>query len=262
MSRVPPVVLVFAGADPTGGAGIAADIETLSAFGVHAAPVITAITAQDTTELKQFTVTDPELVIAQARAVLEDMPVAAVKTGMLGGSANLAAIATILDDYPDLPLVIDPVLTTGAGTALSVDDILNAYRSLLIPRATLITPNSNEARVLAPDADDLDACAQQILSMGADYVLITGTHEPQPMINHRLYGNRRLIENIEQPRLPHDFHGSGCTLAAACAAGLALGAEVPVAVGEALRFTHATLAAGSRLGMGQHLPYRFFELKR
>lgn len=253
-----PVVMVFAGCDPTGGAGISADIEALAAFGVRAAPIITAVTAQDTAGLKQFTAVETELVIAQARAVLEDMPIAAFKTGMLGNTANLAAIATIMDDYPDIPLILDPVLTTGAGASLSDDALEDVYRMLLIPRAWLVTPNSLEARALASEADELDACGHELMSLGAQHILITGTHEASTEIHHRLYSGHRLLETFKQERLPYNYHGSGCTLASACAAGIAQGLAPTAAVAEGLAFTHAALKAGSRVGMGQLLPDRLF----
>lgn len=250
--------MVFAASDPTGGAGIAADVLTLASLGCHAAPVVTAVTAQDTTGVKQFGTVETGLVIAQARAVLEDMPVKAFKTGMLGASRLVAAIASILEDYPGVPLVIDPVQSSGRGDALADEPLEDALRALLLPRATLITPNSLEARTLAPGADSLDACAQELMSLGCQYVLITGTHEPTPQVHHRLYGGMRLLEVFSFERLPHDYHGSGCTLASACAAALAHGLDPPNAVTQALRFTRETLRHGYRLGMGQLLPDRFY----
>jgi hydroxymethylpyrimidine/phosphomethylpyrimidine kinase len=253
-----PTVLCFAGTDPTGGAGLAADVQTLSALGCHPAGVVTAVTAQDTTGLKQFTEVEPELVIAQARAVLEDMPVAAIKTGMLASIENVSAVATILADYPDIPVVVDPVLATNAGQALSDGPLDEALRVLLLPRARIVTPNTLEARVLAPGGDNLDACAQLLLSAGAEFVLLTGTHEPGATVVHRLYGAARCLETWEFARLPGEFHGSGCTLAAALAAHLAHGLDPLEAAMDALGFTYRTLQQGLRAGMGQRIPDRFF----
>ena len=258
MAEAPPVVLVFAGTDPTGGAGVTADVLTLASLGCHPAVVVTAVTAQDTTGIKQFTCAETELVIAQARAVLEDMPVAAFKLGMLGNSEIAAAVASIVEDYPDIPLIVDPVQSSGRGDALADDMLDGALRSLIIPQATLITPNSLEARVLAPDADTLDACAQALMSLGCEYVLITGTHENTPQVIHRLYSNMRQIETFEFERLPGNYHGSGCTLASACAASLAHGLDPVNAVDEALHYTWETLKHAFRPGMGQHLPNRLY----
>ena len=254
----PPVVLIFAGSDPTGGAGIAADCLTLASLGCHPAPVVTAVTAQDTTGIKQFACVETELVIAQARAVLEDMPVAAFKIGMLGNTATVSAVASIIEDYPDIPLVVDPVQLSDRGAALAEEPLDDALRTLLLPRATLATPNSREARALAPGADTLDACAQELMSLGCEYVLITGTHEPTPQVVNRLYGHRRLLETFTFERLPGDYHGSGCTLASACAGALAHGLEPIEAVREALHYTWNTLKHGLRLGMGQYLPDRIY----
>jgi len=255
-SEMPPVVLVFGGADPTSGAGIVADCLTLASFGCHPTSVITAVTAQDTTGIKQFACVDAALVIAQARAVLEDMPVAAIKTGMLGNLSILSAVAAIAHEYPDIPLVVDPVQISGTGHALADESLDEALRMLLLPRAMLITPNSIEARKLAPGGDTLDACAHELMESGCEYVLITGTHEPTTRVVNRLYGRSRLLETFDTERLPQEFHGSGCTLASACAATLAHGLEARSAVAEALRYTGNTLKSGRRFGMGQHLPNR------
>jgi hydroxymethylpyrimidine/phosphomethylpyrimidine kinase len=258
MSDHPPVVLVFGGNDPTGGAGLAADTLTVATFGCHAAPVATAVTAQDTEGLKQYVAVPPEVVIAQARAVLEDMPVAAFKTGMLCNSTIASAVASIVDDYPQIPLIIDPVQSSGRGDPLTEEPMEDALRVLLLPRALLVTPNVEEARRLAPDSDTLDACAQELLSLGCEYVLITGTHDATPQVLHRLYGNKRLLDTFVFERLPFSYHGSGCTLAAACAAVLAHGLEPANAITQALHYTFNTLKHGYRLGMGQHLPDRLY----
>ncbi len=254
----PPVVLVFAGTDATGGAGLQADILALASLGCHAAPVATAITVQDTVGIKQFSVVESGLVIAQARAILEDMPVAAFKTGMLGSVANITAVAGIVEDYPEIPLIVDPVMASGQGESLAEEPLEDALRALLIPQATLITPNSIEARRLAPDADTLDACAQQLLSDGCQFVLITGTHENTPQVVNRLYGNRRLLDTFTWERFPASYHGSGCTLAAACAATLAHGIDALDAIAEAQDYTWNAIKHGQRFGMGQHLPDRLY----
>ncbi|KPL25817.1 MAG: phosphomethylpyrimidine kinase [Acidithiobacillales bacterium SM1_46] len=258
MSDKLPIVLVFAGADPTGGAGLAADVLTLASMGCHAAVVVTAVTAQDTAGIKAFTPIDTGLVIQQARAVLEDMPVAAFKTGMLGNVANVTAVASIIADYPDVPLVVDPVQVSGRGDALAEEPLDDALRTVLFPRTTLVTPNSVEARALAPEADSLDACAQELMNLGCQYVLITGTHEPTPNVMHRLYGNRRRLEDYTFERLQAQFHGSGCTLASACAATLAHGLEMPSAVDEALQYAWESLKYAQQLGMGQAIPDRLY----
>ena len=254
----PPVVMVFAGSDPTGGAGVTADIQTLSSLGCHPAVVVTAVTAQDTQGLKHSQAISTESVITQARAILEDMPVAAFKTGMLATTETLSAIATIVAEYAKIPLIVDPVRHTGGGQSLFEGEWMAGLRSLLLPLAHLVTPNIPELHALCPDADGTDACAQDLLDLGSDYVLVTGTHDNTPDVRHRLYGQRRLLEQFSYPRLPGSYHGSGCTLASACAALLAHGADVTNSIAHALDYSHKALQHGFHLGMGQIIPNRLY----
>lgn len=256
--KSPPVVLVFAGHDPSGGAGIQADIEALASQGCHAATVITALTVQDTRDVQDFRPLDAVEVIAQARAVLEDMPVAAFKLGMLGSVENIEAIHTILNDYPEIPVVFDPVLASGGGTGLGGPELIEAMQVLLLPMTTMLTPNSPEARALARGADTLDACALSLLDAGTDYVLVTGTHEDSRHVDNRLYHEDRLLETFTWERLPGSYHGSGCTLASSLAGLLARGLDPFAAAHEAQDYTWNALRQGYRPGLGQHLPNRLF----
>src|SRR5690348_9421292 len=172
MSQSPPIVLSFAGSDSSGGAGIQADILTLASMGCHALPVVTAIVIQDTAGVEEILPLDPEWVADQARAVLEDMPVHVFKLGMLGSVEIITAIAEVISDYPNIPLVLDPVLASGRGDELASDEMVVAMRELLLPQATIITPNSMEARRLARDDEEeediqlLNRCADRLLHMG------------------------------------------------------------------------------------------------
>jgi len=216
MSDIPPIVLTFAASDPSGGAGMQADILTIASMGCHPLSVITGITVQDTSGVEDIQPVDADLVIDQARTLLEDMPVAAFKIGLLGSVDNIAAIAEIVSDYPDIPLVLDPVLASGRGDELANEDMLDALRELLLPQTTILTPNSMEARRLVVDDDNeeddpsLSECAKRILGMGCEYVLITGTHEHTPKVVNTLYGERGQIRSDDWPRLPGIYHGSGC----------------------------------------------------
>lgn len=261
MPSSPPVVLSFAASDPSGGAGIQADIMTLSSMGCHALSVITAITVQDTAGVDDILPIDSDWVADQARLVLEDMPVAAFKIGLLGSVENITAIAEVVSDYPDVPLILDPVLASGRGDEMATDDMISALRDLLVPQTTLLTPNSLEARCLAQDDDEdisLDECARRLLEMGAEYVLITGTHENTTQVVNTLYGPDGLVRAESWERLPGSYHGSGCTLASAIAATVANGLDIPEAVHEAQEYTWQSLASAFRPGMGQHIPDRFF----
>jgi hydroxymethylpyrimidine/phosphomethylpyrimidine kinase len=261
-SDFPPIVLAFAASDPSGGAGIQADILTLASMGCHPLSVLTAITVQDTMGVEGVQPLDAEWVADQARCLLEDMPVDVFKIGVLGSVENIAAIAEILADYPDVPLVLDPVLASGRGDELASDEMLHALRELLLPRTTILTPNSTEARRLADAEDDEEAslavCAQRLIETGSGHVLITGTHEPTAQVVNILYGKAGVVRSDSWERLPGSYHGSGCTLASAIAAMLANGLDLPEAVREAQDYTWHTLAKAYRPGMGQFLPDRLF----
>ncbi len=256
-----PVVMTFSGLDPTGGAGVQADIEALASHGCHATPIITALTVQDTRDVSKLFAVDAVLLNEQARAVLEDVPVAAFKIGLLGSVAVVEAIHAILRDYPEIPVILDPILKSGAGTALADDALADAMRSLLLPQTTLLTPNSLEARALAPNADTLAACAMAILESGCEFVLITGTHEHTPQVVNTLYGNHRKLQQFQWQRLDGEYHGSGCTLAASVAGLLAQGREPFTAVHEAQEYTWDSLRHGYRIGRGQSIPNRLFWAK-
>lgn len=269
--ELPPVVLSFAASDPTGGAGLQADILTLASLGCHPLSVVTAITVQDTTGVEGVMPIDAGWIADQARALLEDIPVAAFKIGMLGSLEAIAVIAEIISDYPDIPLVLDPVLASGRGDQLAGEEMVEAMIGLLLPLTHILTPNSLEARRLAQDTEDeegaesedaaiieLPECAHRLIRAGADYVLLTGTHEGTPQVVNTLYGSHGVVRSDKWDRLPGSYHGSGCTLASAVAAHLANGIAAPEAVMGAQEYTWRTLSAGFRPGMGQFIPDRLF----
>jgi hydroxymethylpyrimidine/phosphomethylpyrimidine kinase len=266
MSPQLPTVLSFAATDPTGGAGLQADLLTIVSLGCHPLTVTTAVTVQDTVGVEDFLALDATWIVDQARGVLEDMPVAAFKIGMLGSVEAVAAIAEIVSDYPDIPLVLDPVLASGRGDELASEDLIAAMRDLLLPQTTIITPNSMEARRLTEDdaeeeeedEPDLEECAARLVDLGCEYVLITGSHEQTPQVVNTLYGIEGVIQSLPWDRLPGSYHGSGCTLASAIAALLALGLSIEDAVKSAQEYTYEALRAGYRVGMGQYLPDRLF----
>ena len=262
-SETPPIALAFSASDPSGGAGLQADILTLSSMGCHPVSVVTAITVQDTLGVEDVLPMDPEWVADQARCVLEDMPVSVFKVGLIGSVENIAAIAEVVADYPDIPLILDPVLASGRGDELANDDMLMALQEMLIPQTTLLTPNSLEARRIAQldgddDDPDLAECARRIIEMGCEFVLITGTHENTAQVVNTLYGESGVLRSDTWQRLPGSYHGSGCTLASAIAASIAHGLDIPDAVKDAQEYTWQTLKAGFRPGMGQFIPDRLF----
>ena len=256
--NIPPVVLCFSGSDPTGGAGIQADIEALASHGCIAASVITAATVQDTVDVISFAPMPSDLIIEQARAVLEDMPVSAIKIGVVGSSEIATAIHSIITDYPEIPVIYDPVFSTETDGALSTEDLVDTVRSVLLPVTLVLTPNIHEIHALAPGSDTPTAAAMGLLESDVEYILLTGTHGKTPDVVHTLFSNNREIASFHNERLPHKYHGSGCTLAASIAAQIALGQDVLGAVRQALEYTHKTLVHGNRIGMGQYHPNRFF----
>lgn len=264
MSLPPPIVLSFAASDPSGGAGIQADILTLAGMGCHPLTVLTAVTVQDTTGVEDIFVMDAEWVTDQARTVLQDMPVQAFKIGMLGSVEIISAIAEIISDYPDIPLVLDPVLASGRGDTFANEEVIAAMREMLFPQATIVTPNSMEARRIAlddeddPEILDLKQSADRLLQWGCGYVLIKGAHENTPEVVNILYDANGVVRSDAWQRLPGSFHGSGCTLSSAIAASLAHGVSIMDSVYEAQDFTWHTLKQVSVLEWGSIFRTDFF----
>jgi len=257
----PPAVITFAASDPTSGAGLQADILTLASMGCHPLSVITAITVQDTAGVESFLAIDPDWVADQARCILEDIPVAAFKMGVLGSTEIVTMVAEVVSDYPDIPLVLDPVLASGRGDEFASDEMLIAIRELLVPQSTVVTPNIPELRRLAEDDEgdmSLADCAQALLDSGCEYVLVTGTHDSTADVVNSLYHRGGVLRSDTWQRLPGSFHGSGCTLASALAANLARGLDIADAVYEAQDYTWQALSKAYRPGMGQHIPDRLF----
>jgi hydroxymethylpyrimidine/phosphomethylpyrimidine kinase len=254
MTSAPPVVLSLSGHDPTGGAGIQADIETLARLGCYPCTVVTALTAQDTHDVRRVIPQAADDLLEQARLVLADLPVAAIKIGLLGSAEIVRAVGQVLDEAEGIPVVLDPILAAGGGRNLADKTLIDEIKARLIPRATVVTPNTPEARKLT-GSHEPDACARDLLALGCPNVLLTGTHEDNADVVNRWY-SAAGVESYRWPRLPDSYHGSGCTLASAVAAHLARGFATDAAVSEAQRFTWEALKTGFRLGGGQLLPNR------
>lgn len=248
--------MCFSGLDPTGGAGIQADIETLFSTGCHCLPVITANTVQTTQNALTVRPVDATLIVQQARAVLEDIPVACFKVGLTASPATVEVLHTLFKDYPEIPVVLDPVVRAGGGFEFGGAEIIAAIRNLLVPLTTVLTPNTDEIKLLAPSADNVDACANELMDLGCKNVLLTGTHAATPDVVNKLFSAHQQITLYTWPRLEHSYHGSGCTLAAALSGGLAHKLSLPEAAQLAQRFTWESLNHGRRIGFGQHVPNR------
>jgi len=261
MSQNIPTVLVFSGLDPSGGAGIQADIEALGSQGCHACPIITALTIQDTHDVHRVVPVDADLVLEQAQTLLDDIQVAAIKIGLVSDIRIIKSIHQIISSLDNIPVIFDPVLASGANTTLNSDTVREAIKKEIIPLTTILTPNSLEARLLAPDADDLDDCATSLLNSGCEFVLITGAHEPTEHIYNTLYNDQRKLEQFQWPRLEGEHHGSGCTLASSIAGLIAQGKEPLTAIHEAQEYSWQSLKNAYQIGRGQLIPNRFFWAK-
>ena len=263
MVKSPPIVMTFSATDPSGGAGLQADVGTLSSLGCHPASIVTGLTVQDTIGVDRLISVDSKVVNDQARSILEDMEVSIFKLGLLSSKENISIIAQIISDYPDIPLIIDPVLSSGRGDKFTDIETRNMILELLFPGALLITPNTLEARQLLNQEDEhldssLEVCANFFKEIGCQNVLITGTHENTKNVVNTLYSSSNQIIPYHWDRLPGNFHGSGCTLTSAIAAYYALGLTIEDAIEEAQYFTWQALKNGFKPGMGQLIPNRFF----
>jgi hydroxymethylpyrimidine/phosphomethylpyrimidine kinase len=258
----PPVVLAIGGHDPGGGAGIQADIESITANGCHATTVVTCLTVQDSCNLVALQPVSPASVQAQVQAVMNDCPVKVIKIGLIGEPKIAAALAAILPAYPQIPVILDPVLAAGGGKDLATRTLMQIIVERLLPRCSLITPNSPEARRLCGAGLPLELAARELLTRGAKAVLITGTHEQSRQVSNRLYDATGLLDASEWERLPGEYHGSGCTLSSAIAAGLARGLPLLEAVRQGQTYTWQSLRLGFRSGRCQAIPNRLYAIRR
>lgn len=254
-SQSRPVVLCFGGHDPSGGAGIQADIEAIAAARCHAVTLVTALTEQDTRQVYNYQLTNPKILMNQARRVCADMTPTAIKVGMVGSAAIVGVIAEIAGQHAHLPLVIDPVLAAGFGGPLGADDLAEELFNRLISIATLVTPNTEELIKLTGESNERVA-ANRLLGVGCGAVLVTGTHADTPEVVNTLYRHNQPPLLQVWPRLPDSYHGSGCTLSSAIAARLACGEGLEAAVIDAQAYTWNSLQRAARLGGGQWLPVR------
>jgi hydroxymethylpyrimidine/phosphomethylpyrimidine kinase len=249
------VTLTVAGSDPSGGAGIQADLKTFQAFEVYGAAVITALTVQNTRGVRAVHPVAPDVVVAQLDAVTDDLTVAAAKIGLVPGPDVARALADRLARRPLPRLVLDPVLVAGSGDPLGSEGTAPALRALL-PHAALVTPNLLEAAALTGrqvrDLDEMADAGRVLVDLGAGAALVKGGHLPDRPVDVLVAGG--AVHRLDAPRVPvQPTHGTGCTLSAAIAAGLASGNDLPAAVARAKRFVHDALAAALALGGGARL---------
>ncbi len=256
--HVRPTVLCFSGLDPSGGAGLQADIEAIGQSGAHAAIACTALTIQNSQQVFGFEATSKDLLLAQANAVVGDLPIKCVKSGMLGTTDNIAALAEFLREHSDYLYVLDPVLVANSGGSLGNQETLVKAFVELIPLATIITPNTVELRALTSE-NDIEKATNKLFEMGAKAVLVKGGHEDTPdYIQNSLYVNGEKVAESRCPRLEGEYHGSGCSLASFIAGRLAQGDELKQAVQHAETWLFGVLKnAETPVPNGQKIPKRF-----
>ncbi|KPQ25827.1 MAG: hydroxymethylpyrimidine/phosphomethylpyrimidine kinase [Halomonas sp. HL-48] len=258
---LPPVVLVLAGHDPTGGAGLIADSQSITACGGWAVTIPTALTIQNCQDVVRVVPTDAQL-MGQMVDEIASMPVAAIKLGLISHEATLKAVVAIIRRFPGVPVVADPVLKAGGGAELSTPELRRQYREQLLPMVDILTPNRAELAMLTPESppsDDDTARAVALLSLGCQAVLVSATDDPLPGNDHQVLLTLHSPDNTRQwhwPRLPESFHGSGCTLSSAIAARLAVGERLLTACEQAQHFTWHSLSQGYQPTGGQCLPNR------
>ena len=248
-----PVALTIAGSDPSGGAGLQADLKAFHRHGVYGMAVVTLLTVQNTRRVSAVEVLDPAMVTAQLDAVLEDIPPAAAKTGALGNAAVIAAVAERARRFA-FPLVVDPVMVSKHGMALIADDAVRTLVDRLLPHAAMVTPNLAEASRLAGfevrDAEGMERAARAIARMGPRHVLVKGGHLEGEAMDLLLADGHVTCHAAPRIESTHT-HGTGCVLSASIAARLARGEPVPTAVAAAKRFVREAIATSPRLGHGQ-----------
>ena len=266
MSEKLPNVMTFSATDPTSGAGLQADILTIASLGCYPLSIVTGVSVQDTIGVRGLTAINAQLVNDQTRTILEDMEISVFKCGLLGSLENIKIIAEITEDYPEIPLIIDPVLASGRGDDLVNVEMMKVMLELLFPKSYLITPNSHEARKMVIKDNEnfedvsIDLCAERLKLLGCKNILITGADETTDKVINNLYESSGESNPFYWDRLPGVYHGSGCTLASAISAYLALGFNLNKAVEQAQIYTWESLKNGSKPGKGQYIPDRLYEM--
>ncbi|MEM9706316.1 MAG: bifunctional hydroxymethylpyrimidine kinase/phosphomethylpyrimidine kinase [Pseudomonadota bacterium] len=254
-------VLIIAGSDPSGGAGIQADIKTVTALGGYAAAAITSLTVQNTTGVKSVNAVSVDLIRDQIEAVLDDIGADVVKIGMIGEPDTAAVIADTLEAFSKrkeggLSVVLDPVLIATSGDALAANGVVDMLRERLIPLATVVTPNADEASALTGLAiqgpDDLEAAGQALCAMGAGAALVKGGHLAGPVVSDVLVAGNTVSPFSNERLGGPELHGTGCTLASAVATSVALGEPLAKAVEDGIAFVREAITAAPPIGRGAH----------
>jgi hydroxymethylpyrimidine/phosphomethylpyrimidine kinase len=256
-----PPVLCIGGLDPSGGAGLQADIEAIASCGGHALTIASCLTVQNSLQAFSVSAVDPVLIQKQATALLDDIQIASCKIGVIPNQAIAKTVASILAQLPNVPVVFDPVLSASHGSVFSNTETINTIKDILLPAVTVVTPNLNELNTLVDNHSDITSQAKALCNLGPTYVLATGADSDTQHVHNILFNSDGIKAEYEWPRLPHMYHGSGCTLSSALACYLALDYNIAVAVESAQQFTWQSLQYAQPIGSGQWIPNRIHQLK-
>lgn len=265
-----PLILTFGVSDPVGALGVQADLAAFAAHGCHGLSVVAGLLVADSAKVENLHEVDSDWMADQARVLLEDMPVAAFKVGAVATVLQLAAIAEIVSDYPDAPLILDPFLTALPDSGLADEEMLSAIRSILAPQTTVLMLSQSELGRMAetwrdgredqPDdgEDTLLADVAELTNAGCQYVLVTGTRDDQGACSNTLFDADGVVARVEWKHLPGPFVGAGNTYSAAFTALMACGMEAPQALFAAQEYTTGALEHAQRFGMGKFIPNKFY----
>ena len=250
-----PHVLVISGLDPSGGAGIQADIQAITALGGHPLPVLSCVTVQDTRNVYNAAAIDADIIREQLEKLAEDSPIHAIKTGALGNAEVVDVLVSFLERHPDIPLITDPVIKAAGGGDLADEALIERMKSALFQRADMITPNGEELALLGGSQQPEEA-ARNLLETGCQTVLATGGHGTGEDIINRLFHDESATVEFRVARVGGEYHGTGCTLAAAIAAGRASGLDNKAAIEQAQAYVSKAIDHALRVGKGQPVPDR------
>jgi hydroxymethylpyrimidine/phosphomethylpyrimidine kinase len=245
-------VLVLSGLDPSGGAGISADIETINQFGVTALPIITTLTVQNTESVLSTLEVDSDFIYEQFKHLKSDIDFSVIKIGLLSSENQINTIHSLLCMCKNIKVVLDPIIKSSSGTGLLNDRAVAAMKLKLLPYVDVLTPNISELQTLCPNMSELEA----VKSLPSKWILITTSDSSDNDIEHRLYCNAKLVESFSYNKLPGLYHGSGCTLSSAISALLSLGVKGDIACDRALEYTYQTLLNAKSIGKMQYHPNR------
>ena len=251
-----PVVLCFGGLDPSGGAGLQADIEAIAACGGHALPIATCLTVQNSAQAFKFSPTESQLIAQQAESLLQDININGCKIGVIPNGEIATVISGIIRQIPNIPVVLDPVFRASRGSTFCDQATINTISEMLLPLTSIATPNVAELVALTSESEPLTARATELCMLGSDYVLVTDADNPAQKVCNKLFNAQGLIKEYYWPKLPHAYHGSGCTLSSALACFLSMKTEVSIATNLAQEYTWHSLQNAQALGTGQRIPKR------